>query len=1266
MNRLVFAGLMPFVCFGIALSDAPIASIVMPFSDATWLQGLNYNLTAQADQEGVTFHWTFSNGDTYEGNQVALTAPEAGTYTLTMVATNSSGESAPADDRIIYVTDIDGILNQPSVTRVLPLWGEVNPEMTFTVTAEVTDPNDDGPFTYHWFWLEEGRPVRGEGMPLTVSLPAGDFDGFSYLLYCTVINQSGHPSYPIPASVVVKQGNLAPRSRIVVPEGRFISILQGTELSFQAEGADPENDLPLSYRWVGLGEGFLFGASVSWTFDEPGLFSVIVTALDSNGNEEPLDVFKAVQIRVYAPDEIPIPEAYILQPRTSTRIFRGDPLILTGIAPVETTGANWFVTDVFSGEVVATAEGAAAQRLTIDRSGLFELRFRTENLGVLSAANRGNGRWIAVHERDDNRPPVIRHAGAFRKLVKNGGTVEISVEASDPDGDEVQLAWAQEGRIVAKGDRSRQFTFNIPDEAFHGGFFPAAVETLAVDARGKAPDMPLIHSILVYEDLKPPTLGINGLVSGSTVFVAVGEPYQLQPVIDNPDNRELAFYWAAYLSDELFPFFEAFERDPAPIMRDQPGVASLVFTAQTPDRSAAVTDGHALFIHFYDPQQRPTARITQPSTDQLAVDVGRPFTLAGQAVEPNFLPAGVTLGEFVMPISNTLTWTITGDNGFEQQITRNQPLTLALDEPGLYQVALSVENNLGLSAAVPDVVTVTVRQPLGDNAYEPNNTREQATPISGGSYGGVSVGADDPEDWYRFTQVEAGSAIEMDFDLSDATTTVEIQVYQGDRLVRSELLEPGRRHPFTFAGGGGGDYFLRLVAQASGKRIGGLSYSFSVGELTPRLTFNYIKSDEVEETLLTLVNPFGSGADVNLVAHDHTGKPLGEFSLVLPGRGHWEKAVSSLFSDPLSIAWVHVLSDSNIVGLATIIARDELTCMAETATIGSLDQLVVPHIAQDTGFWFTRAAIANTSGEVIETSFRSVAGDFAIAGVEASNEASLIDFEAFFQGSLPAGSEWGTFIEHEARPGLSGLELFGTKTGSPRLAALNLSSSRFANPNYIYEDRDIYFPHIAKDTRSFWTGIAFVNTGGDPIDVRLVAYSDQGGVLGEEVIAMAPFDKQVGLAHSFFNQLDEDSQISWIQCRTTGPVSGYALFGDNGNADRRLAGLPAVRGGSNEVYFQKILHEPGMYWTGLAVVNLSASHEANLHYVAYDEAGQVVGTADRSIGAYRKDVIPVEALFGGVLPEGARWIRLTSDQPLAAFELFGDIANNFMAGAVAQ
>ncbi len=332
-----------------------------------------------------------------------------------------------------------------------------------------------------------------------------------------------------------------------------------------------------------------------------------------------------------------------------------------------------------------------------------------------------------------------------------------------------------------------------------------------------------------------------------------------------------------------------------------------------------------------------------------------------------------------------------------------------------------------------------------------------------------------------------------------------------------------------------------------------------------------------------------------------------------------------------------------------------------------LEQLVVPHIAQQTEQWYTRAAVTNLGNKTVDTVFTAESGDYSIPQLEPANGSAIIDFQAFFGGALPAGAEWGTFQEAGAQPSLSGIELFGTRQGSPRHAALRLSSENFKNPNFTYQNRDIYFPHVAQDIGTFWTGIAFVNTSGNTEPVRLVAYDSSGQELASEELVLEPNEKKVGQARGFFSGLTPEAPVSWIKLETSGAIAGYELFGDNTGDDKRLAGFPAIRGGSREIFFLKILFQEDRYWTGIAAVNLSGSETANLTYEAYGADGSLLRTvSERSIGPLRKEVLPVQTIFGGTLPEGLAWIKLSSTQPLAAFQLFGDNEGKFMAGTTAQ
>ena len=308
---------------------------------------------------------------------------------------------------------------------------------------------------------------------------------------------------------------------------------------------------------------------------------------------------------------------------------------------------------------------------------------------------------------------------------------------------------------------------------------------------------------------------------------------------------------------------------------------------------------------------------------------------------------------------------------------------------------------------------------------------------------------------------------------------------------------------------------------------------------------------------------------------------------------------------------------------------------------------------------------ANPTGNAVDAFFSARAGDYALAGLSSAKQATTIDFQTFFGGALPSGSEWGRFLEADAQASLAGVELFGTRTGSPRLAALRLSSRKFTNPNFTYINRNLVFPHVARDQKTFWTGIAFVNTAANRETVRLVAFNDAGEELNAVTIEMEPFEKKVGLARSFFPNLDSSAPVSWIELETTGEIAGYELFGDNTGDDRRLAGLPAIEGGSREAFFLDI--PTGDFWTGIAVVNLSPDNTATLTYEAYAEDGALLTkVTGRTIGPRRKEVLLVQTLFDGQPPEGLAWVKLIAGEPVAAFQLFGDQEGNHMAGTTAQ
>lgn len=1254
-----------------AWADPPEVILSSPACDTVAFEGNDILLLAYSFEPDLTYTWTLSTGEVLTGPNVLASFEGLGLFEVTLVATNGEGESSTPQTRLIYFTDPVSFTITPEIKALTPSRTTAPPNTTIRIDPVFEDADEDGPYEYYWCWTDDSVTYRANTPVLETQfgLLEGETER-TYTISLFVVDQAGNASFTDQTNIFISSENLPPSAKIVEPSTSVIDVQKGTEVPFKAEVSDAEGNLPIAYRWI-LPDGSIdTNTETSYRFEEEGFFPVALSVADSLGNETPFT--QSVIIHVVPADNPDIPDTFIQLPSMSTRIFTGESLILSGIV----AGVNpdsrgvWTIVNLDTGQELSRLEGNRPGRFKFEHEGLYLLRFSFTQFGIENDASFGNTRIIAVHDRDDNEAPILQYQrDQALQNVRNGNSYEFTANVMDPEGSELKLFWFLEGVLQPASGTTINLTANLPEEAFTQGVGYQTLRMTALDAMGKAARQPLVFSVAVYQDRKPPEPRVNDKDVGEVVYAPFNETYPIQAVVLDDPGVPLTYRWnVSYIDDYLNPIFVGQAgAELEPLQLERPGIVSINLSVETADGTLRNAYGHTHYLYAYDPGVLPEATITKPKVEDLVVEIGSDVSFEGLVTDPNlFVSPEDSLG-FTL-ISTTLVWTIVRDGETIGTFPQNEPLTLNFEQPGTYTMQLRAENSLDLSSAHADEVQIQVVDVRPDTSFEPNDTRDSSASLVFGSYAGLSVDAADPIDWYSFELNRAGSAIELELDLRNALDEVDLSIFLGEDLVAQNRLQGGRRHPFTFVGARAGLYYLKLETDATaiGKRA--VSFGFSILVSNPRLVFSYPKTDEVDRTLLTLVNPTGQDARATLVARSQKGEPLAEVDAPLPPNGHSELAVDEIFPslNPLDVGWVQVRSDQNILGLSTTMARDELTAIAEPAHIGSLDELVIPHIAQDTGTWFTQASVVNHSGEVADTRFRSAAGEFELPNLKDVNERTLIDFEQFFGGQLPSGNEWGSFVETDAKPGLAGLEIFGTKNGSPRIASLNLSSDKLRNPNFTYVNKNLYFPHIAEDTATFFTGVAFVNTAVTPVDIVLVAYNREGEQLDTLTRTLQGLEKVVDLAENLFPDLPIDSKMSWLELKTSGPVQGYTIFGDNRGGNALLAGLTAIPGGAKEVIFQKVFYEQGQYWTGLAVVNVSAESPANLTYEAYGANGEVLATTQGAIQPHQKDLNLIENLFdASVLPQ-IRWVKLTSDQPLAAFELFGDLAGNFLAGCVAQ
>ena len=133
-------------------------------------------------------------------------------------------------------------------------------------------------------------------------------------------------------------GNLPPNGMIDTPQSN-LTITVGNSVNFSGTGTDPENNLPLTYRWkFGAGSG-LADATVKdpgpKQFNIPGSFTVTFTVSDATGLSDPTPAVRLVTVQSGAPVE-PLPqtnwsvwsvdsEELIGEDGAASNAFDGDP-----------------------------------------------------------------------------------------------------------------------------------------------------------------------------------------------------------------------------------------------------------------------------------------------------------------------------------------------------------------------------------------------------------------------------------------------------------------------------------------------------------------------------------------------------------------------------------------------------------------------------------------------------------------------------------------------------------------------------------------------------------------------------------------------------------------------------------------------------------------------------------------------------------------------------------------------------------------------------
>jgi predicted secreted protein len=354
----------------------------------------------------------------------------AGSFTLVISHPNFVTQEVDVDVIDDEVTTVDVLLEQvnvaPAITDVTLDPEGLTPGQTAVATVTATDANPDE-LTYA-FEATNGFEVSGtDGASATITAPdqfdaqgeltvtVSDPDGASdstKINLITINNQA-----PVIGGIVAIPSRLAPGGTADVSVNAMDA--DGDALTYawsapegwsidDATAADVQLTAPAAY-----GEAAIIEVTVT---DEKGVSATAQTAVETNGNAAPV----ISSLTATPPQTTPGGE---IQLEAAASDPDGGALTYTWDVPTD-----WMLDDASSANPVVTAPE------TYGASARFQLTV-TDEAGATASSN-------IVLSTSQNDGPLVSSLTATPSTVARGGTIDLDVTATDPNGDTLSYSWS--------------------------------------------------------------------------------------------------------------------------------------------------------------------------------------------------------------------------------------------------------------------------------------------------------------------------------------------------------------------------------------------------------------------------------------------------------------------------------------------------------------------------------------------------------------------------------------------------------------------------------------------------------------------------------------------------------------------------------------------------------------------------------------------------------------------------------------------------------
>jgi len=256
-----------------------------------------------------------------------------------------------------------------------------------------------------------------------------------------------------------------------------------------------------------------------------------------------------------------------------------------------------------------------------------------------------------------------------------------------------------------------------------------------------------------------------------------------------------------------------------------------------------------------------------------------------------------------------------------------------------------------------------------------------------------------------------------------------------------------------------------------------------------------------------------------------------------------------------------------------------------------------------------------------------------------------------------------SYVRILSTAGVQALAVFSDRNALGSLAAVTPSRSK-----------RLYAPHFLVSQEAD-SELSLLNLEDNVVDARIRAYGDDGTLLGQATLQLAShgllsqnlsevlsLDPPAGVLLTGHVEIEMDPSIESGQYAVLGAIAFGAKDGSY------LSVLPLLgRGSEDTLLLQVAQSDPLRIFTGLAILNYG-DETAHTQVQAFGKTGLETASSDLTLGPGMRSVglLNTAAYFGPGFTQVGGHLRITSDQPIITFAIFGDFNLRYLAAVESQ